>query len=615
MSNLKKYLQFLCVMTVCLNFTCIISSEYYIPVPDTSAFGSQEMVEEAFFGNQVSQDILLMIKENPKTILMGVTGIGISLILTYGMTGALQQMARDKYKGLKKEAKEQLIKKGKDLSLRDQLLMASLAPFAKGLPKYFSCGKWYMITAAILLYTGHYFGYHKLGGVGVGVTLAAGHFSQMAAENKRQHEKTQKKIDEVKAEIVLLSKQLDSTQKEITQEIQKETAKVSAEVKLVGSDVKGVDNKIETLSTKLKDVPNTILSLVDKVQGIEAQNQMILEQTQGLSGQLEDAITKFVSTKGQFDSLAGQLTQKMVGLAQETTEQIKSIDLKTAVYNEHTEQQINKLLDDAKAKNELLESFQRVQKENGEQLLNLDIKLKELSEKDALKLKSLEQIISVHEKSTTDFGRHVKEVNTAHAAVQSSLNSIFDQMHAVNQRIITIEEKTDALEKTVQANHAELLCKAQENYEALLEKYKKEKKRTKELQQTLQDSRSENSENMVTLRRDLEAALRQMYNKLGIIQGQNAATHDILLGQQFINPSFEQPAPSMLITSNPRNFPIDPTSKLKKESKDQLRSKNSKSGLVFSILNQRSGGTPSTIEVPVAAFTKKQMKDSNSLFQ
>lgn len=535
--------------------------------------------------------------------------------------------------------------------------MASLAPFAKGLPKYFSCGKWYMVTAAILLYTAHYFGYPKLGGVGVGVTLAAGHFSQMAAENKRQHAKTQKKIAEVKAEIVLLSQQLDSAQKEITQEIQKETAKVSAEVKLVSSDVKGVDNKIENLSTKLKDVPNTILSLVDKVQGIEAQNQMILEQTQGLSGQLQEAVTKFVSTKEQFDSLAGHITQKMVALAKKTTEQIKSIDLKTAVYNEHTEQQINKLLDDAKAKNELLESFQRVQKENGEQLLNLDIKLKELSAQDALKLKSLEQIISVHEKSTTDFGRHVKKVNSAHTAFQSSLNSVFDQMHAVNQRIITIEaktnamemaiqanhlellnkaeensaqtnivnqkitsveEKTDAMEKAVQANHAELLRKAQENYETLLEKYKKERKRTKELQQTLQNSREDNLENMVTLRRDLQAAVTQVYNKLGTIQGQNIATHDMLLGQKSINLSEEvnlQPVPSMLITSNSRNFPIDPTLKSKKESKDQLRSKNSKPGLVFSILNQRSGVSQQIIDVPPLAFTKKQMKDSNSLFQ
>ncbi len=599
-----------------MNATFIISSDYYMPIPDTVPFSSQEVVEGGTsLLTNISEDILPMIRENPKAILLGVTGIGVCLILTYGMTGALQQMAYDKYKGLKKKAKDQLIKTGRDLSLRDQLIMASLAPFAKGLPKYFSCGKWYMVTAAILLYAGHYFGYPKLGGVGVGVTLAAGHFSQMAAENKRQHEKTQKKIDAVKAEVVLLSKQLDGAQKEITQEIQKETAKVSAEVKLVGSDVKGVDNKIETLSAELKDVPNTILSLVDRVQGIEAQNETILKQTRGLSEQLEEAVKKFVSTKEQFDSLAGQITQKMVDLAQETTEQIKSIDLKTAVYNEHTEQQINKLLDDAKAKNEVLESFQRVQKENGKQLINLDIKLKELSAKDALKLKSLEQIISAHEKSTTDFGKHVTEVNKAHAVVQSSLNSVFDQMHAVNQRITAIEEKTDTMQITIQANHEELLRKTQENYKILLEKYKKEKKRTKELQQTLQDSRSENSENMVTLRRDLGVAIEQMYNKLGIIQGQNAATHDILLGQQFINPSCEQPASSMLITSNPRNFSIDPILKSKKKSKDQLYSKNSQPGLVFSILSQRSGETLPKIEAPAVAFTKKQTKNSKSLFQ
>lgn len=103
----------MCIIIVCLNSTLIISSEYYIPVPDTSAFSSQEMVEETFFGNKVSQDILLMVKENPKAILIGVTGIGISLILTYGMTGALQQMARDKYKGLKKRQRINWLKREK----------------------------------------------------------------------------------------------------------------------------------------------------------------------------------------------------------------------------------------------------------------------------------------------------------------------------------------------------------------------------------------------------------------------------------------------------------------------------------------------------------------------
>lgn len=466
------------IITLCFNSLPLISAEWidleggYTPISEEigkMGGGFSEM----FSG--VGSSLSTMVAEKP----MAFVAVAVTALLGGGLFAArstISGVAAKKYDQLAAEAGKAALQAEKKIEqnapTKVVLAMGLLKPVIGGIPNYVAYNKWHMTLATIVTFVGNFIGHPWIGaGIG-GATLTSGWFGQGFAEikhdiaeldkkNEDLHKATRKKLGKIKDKIVALSDQLTTTKTEISEQVSNLNVTLSKNIENVGQNLINLD-------TKLKDVPQQILQLagdlkaaqvdLQKIQGSNAtimqQNNAMVKQTEALSKQLTDATTQFAATKKEFDILGQTLTEQVKKLATDTQQQVSVVQTIATEQKEEIQTlktdmsgKFTKLFEDVSASNKLLQSFEKIQTSQGEQLTVLLTKINANEERDVKTLEAMNAITKAQEKSAVNYTKIVTSLNQIREANSKSMEAMCAHMTSLDQKLAKTDEKVDGIEK------------------------------------------------------------------------------------------------------------------------------------------------------------------------
>jgi hypothetical protein len=550
MSNLKKYLQFLCIITVCLNSTFIISSEYYIPVPDTYAFSSPEAIEGGTsLLKNVSDFMKEAIRNDPRFVVVPLVAAVGGLL--YMERTNISTYAQKQCDILEQETKDYL-ERGINTNtpsffLGKTMRMYLLRPLFIGIPTYLSYNKFYIAAAFICCIGGRFFGFPVPGGLLAGTSLAAGWLQQghavthqrldevqAAIEKSRQeneilHQKAEAKLNEIDAKVTALPGQLTTHKEEITKAIKEVETTTSHKIDQVGDQVRNMDAKVgemgDALTVKvegigkkvdlLNGVPEQILSLLSEVNIVKTQNMVSTERTNALFEKLKETSAQFVATKEAIAHQVQDLVKATVDSNQkiETTQTMHAEQLNTLVTC--TAEQGGKLT----VLQNLLETIQKEQSKHAETIFakfdtlvkEAEVNKQELQLLNTFKLSTSSGIAQL----TTDLSL----LSAAQEKMQASLSNFFSDIEA---RFAEINDK-------VEVNQELIKGQIESNQVAMVEKMSKTrdelKADNKKLKQKIKKMNAQQFETTTALLR-LESTVQQLGAK---IVEQNSETQGLIV--------------------------------------------------------------------------------------
>jgi chromosome segregation ATPase len=493
MSYLKKHIYFLFIVAICLQSLPIKSAEFmYVPVPGA------EIGEIVEFGNSFSEMISGIsekfsdISENPKVMFAaGATVFGAML---FAGRGKMVQWADAKAQEIERAIQEECAKGEKQLekcSPKNQWLFYLLKPSVGGLREQVDYAKRPIGFSTAIIFMGSCLGSPAVGGLFGSLPLiwawlnrrdaiVDGRFNgvdgKLGVIDTKVSE-ANKLLGEVNGKADALTLQLSETKTIITGQIQSLQTAVSIDIEKVGTNLTELDKK-------LKDVPQQILQLtsdlkaaqegVNKIQGSNAtimqQNNTMVEQTKALSQQLTDATQEFVATKKEFDVLGKTLTEQVKKLAEDTSKQVAAIQEQAGKQVEDIQhiktnisEKFEELFKNVTDNNLLLQSFENIQKSQGEQLTELTNKVNVGQESDKEMLARINAITNAQENSALEHTKIVSTLNDIRAINTQSIDAVCSRMDNLDKKIAEMEKGLGQVKNQVQDNHQVVISEISAN--------------------------------------------------------------------------------------------------------------------------------------------------------
>jgi chromosome segregation ATPase len=432
-STIKNiYTFFLCAL--CLNIS-VYAGEWNLPVPTF-----QEVAEESndYFTKLISDSL----KDHPTAV------VAVPVVMIFGaglfaVRGKIHSFFEKKHQeGLdtlreEVQAQQDVFKKNPKFVLG----MSFLGPICRGFPSYFAHNKYHLVGAATASCLGKFLGQATLGNFWSGILIAWGYFNQgfrqFQAENEAMHVETQKKIDdvkcevgkvntavdEVKAQVTHLSKQLIQTDKSIKEELNKVGT-------LVTGKIDGVDKRITGLSDQLKDVPDQILDLITKVDQLGKNEENRVVEVRELISTVQN---QYVEVKDGFSKMEQQVVAKLTTIESTVNAQNEKLDSQ--------DQKINSILETTTKTGQLVAQLQDRQQEDHKKLLGSITANNSNSEQ---KLAFLGQLIESWEKNAVDFTKAVKSYESKQTENVQKIDTLFCRMDGVAASITSIDNKVDS---------------------------------------------------------------------------------------------------------------------------------------------------------------------------
>jgi len=335
-----------------------------------------------------------------------------------------------------------------------------------------------------------------------------GEATRLQAEKNKQ-EVLNKLGQETKA----LSSKIEQVQAAITKE-------VSALGESVNSKVDVVDVKVTGLSGQLKTMTKEIVDLAGRFDELHKDSVQKDQRSEELLGQLKKANSDLVSTKESFDFLLQKVMTEMKELAEGTTQQLTAMQSQAISQGESLEQvqaKVDQLLQGATNNNQLLESVQKIQQSNNQQLIDLSEVVKQTSEKDKVRFEFLENMFKSQEASTLSLTTQMSELSGVQENIEKSVGTLFSRMESME---IELSQMKAGLAEVKEGNLA-IVKKMDSNQSDMKLKHKKLKEENRKLHQSIADLRVEHAENIGKLRQDL-------YNVAKGIKDQNDETQRLV---------------------------------------------------------------------------------------